>query len=55
MAKHKRELKKSLQDLVWDMHKFGKQLRKTYKGYEKLKGDTEVLVLQYMSKKRKND
>ena len=55
MAKQYRELKKPLQNLVHDMLNFGEELERIYKVYGKLKEDTDTLVLQYMSKKRKGD
>lgn len=52
---HNRELKKPLQNLVWDIRNFSIELEKICKICEKLKNDTDILVLQYMSRKREGD
>lgn len=52
---HNRELKKPLQNLVYDVHNFGIKLKEVYSIYEKLNKDIDLMVLQYMCRKRKDD
>jgi len=53
--KEKRELKRPLQDLVHDGTNMDIKMRELYDIFKRIRYDIDNLVLQYMSKERKND
>lgn len=53
--KEKRELKKSLQDLVHELDDLKPVLMDVYKRVEKIKETADTLVLEYMANRRKDD
>lgn len=53
--KEKRELKKSLQELVHELTELKGILLDVYKRYESMKETADKLVLEYMANVRKDD